>query len=105
MKTKNIKVLYTNRYASGSVPKIQMEGKWLEALGFSIGDQLLVEYSEGEIHIRRLTEEECIAKERETLQAEISRRTAELCSLKDRAERQLACMIAEPSEKYSKAVR
>ena len=56
MKTKNIKVVYTYRHhQSGgvlhsgtgpctAVPKIQMEGHWLEALGFSIGAPLIVEY-------------------------------------------------------------
>lgn len=61
MKTKKIKVLYSSRYTlgnfchSGTVsynPKISMEGKWLEALGFHIGDQLEVEYETGAIHIR-----------------------------------------------------
>ena len=40
MKQKNIKVAYTSRSTGNSytqVPKIQMEGKWLEELGFSIG--------------------------------------------------------------------
>ena len=32
-------------------PKIQMEGKWLEALGFHIGDAIQVAYEEGSIHI------------------------------------------------------
>ena len=39
MKHKNIKVAYTSRSTGGSytqVPKIQMEGRWLEELGFSI---------------------------------------------------------------------
>lgn len=61
MKTKKIKVLYSSRstsggfYHSGTVttnPKISMEGKWLEALGFHIGDQLEVDCEEGAIHIR-----------------------------------------------------
>ena len=62
MQTKKIKVLYSGRqsgsrsYFSGGsysfLPKIQMEGKWLEALGFHIGDALQVEYEEGEIRIR-----------------------------------------------------
>ncbi len=61
MKTKKIKVIYSNRYSSYSYsgnntnkcnPKISMEGKWLEALGFHIGDQLEVAYEEGAIHIR-----------------------------------------------------
>ena len=60
-KTKNIKVQYSSRTASSSYaygstrytsyPKIQMEGKWLEALGFHVGDQLKVEYEEGSIRI------------------------------------------------------
>ncbi len=60
MKKKNIKVQYSSRctssgYFGGSrystYPKIQMEGKWLEALGFHIGDALTVEYEEGSIRI------------------------------------------------------
>lgn len=60
-KIKNIKVQYSSRmsqsrsYYGGSsytsYPKIQMEGKWLEALGFHIGDSLQVEYEEGSIRI------------------------------------------------------
>ncbi len=62
MKTKKIKVLYSSRTRQGNswysgssyieTPKISMEGKWLEALGFHIGDQLQVDYDEGEIRIR-----------------------------------------------------
>lgn len=62
MKTKKIKVLYSSRTRLGDswystsryieTPKISMEGKWLEALGFHIGDQLQVDYTEGEIRIR-----------------------------------------------------
>ncbi len=57
-KTKNIKVQYSSR-SSGSgygchytyYPKIQMEGKWLEELGFHVGDSLKIEYEEGSIRI------------------------------------------------------
>lgn len=60
MQTKKIKVLYSSRQtgsrSGGSnysqLPKIQMEGKWLDALGFHIGDALQVDYEDGEIHIR-----------------------------------------------------
>lgn len=57
---KNITVQYSSRctssgYAYGSrytqYPKIQMEGKWLEALGFHVGDKVQVEYEEGSIRI------------------------------------------------------
>ena len=61
MKSKKIKVAYSTRSrrpvgtfresAYIDTPKISMEGKWLEALGFHIGDQIQVEYEEGAIHI------------------------------------------------------
>ena len=53
--TKIIKVQYSTRYTDrrySEVPKIQMEGKWLEAIGFSIGDKILVDYDDGKIIIR-----------------------------------------------------
>lgn len=37
--TKTSKVQYSSRYTGrnySEVPKIQMEGKWLEAIGFSV---------------------------------------------------------------------
>ena len=43
MNKKHIKVAYTSRLSGGSytqVPKIQMEGRWLEELGFSIGNTI-----------------------------------------------------------------
>ena len=115
MKTKNIKVLYSSRYSQSggilrtssgpccTVPKIQMEGKWLEALGFSIGTPLIVEYEEGSIRIRTLTAEELAAKEQRETQAEISRRIAELEKMKRRAEKEAASlsMVAEPSDRYA----
>ena len=61
MQTKKMKVQYSTRarqsknhyFGSGYIetPKIQMEGKWLEALGFRIGDTIQVAYEEGSIHI------------------------------------------------------
>ena len=61
MKTKNLKVAYTSRYTQKNpctVPQIKMEGKWLEELGFSAGSTIVVEYEEGSIRIRPMTEEE-----------------------------------------------
>lgn len=61
MQTKKMKVQYStrtrqnkNRYFGcgyTEMPKIQMEGKWLEALGFHIGDAIQVAYEEGSSHI------------------------------------------------------
>lgn len=41
-KVKSIKVLYSNSHTDR--PKISMEGKWLEQLGFHIGDKLQISY-------------------------------------------------------------
>lgn len=83
MKSKLIKVLYSTRSRGGSgyfhggsfieTPKIQMEGKWLEALGFHIGDRLQVDYEEGAIHIR-------LAPEQETQPAMVCETPAGYCS-------------------------
>lgn len=106
MKTKNIKVAYTSRYSGGSyapVPKVQMEGRWLEQLGFTIGAPLIIEYGEGSIHIRTLTAEELAAKERQDAQAELEKRIAELEKMKRIAETEAASlsMVAEPSGTYA----
>lgn len=81
MKTKNIKVVYTSRYSKNSnttVPKIQMEGQWLEQLGFTIGTPLIVEYEKNSIHIHTLTEEELVEKEQQEVQAELEKKIAQL---------------------------
>lgn len=66
MQTKKMKVQYSTRARQGrnpyfgggyiETPKIQMEGKWLEALGFHIGDAIQVAYEEGSIHISLATQ-------------------------------------------------
>lgn len=81
MKSKNIKVAYSTRYPQKgicTVPKIQIEGKWLEELGFSVGSTVIVEYEEGSIRIRPLTEEEIALKEHAKLQAELKHKKKEL---------------------------
>ena len=60
MKQKNIKVVYKCRSTGGSYtqgPKIQMEGRRLEELGFSIGSTMVVAYGECTPHIRPMTAE------------------------------------------------
>lgn len=60
MQKKKMKVLYSSRSRSGSyiggstyttTPKISMEGKWLESLGFNIGDAIEVYFEENSIRI------------------------------------------------------
>lgn len=84
MKQKNIKVAYTNRCTGGSytqVPKIQMEGRWLEDLGFSIGSTIVVEYGEGSIRIRQMTGEELADRRRENLEKELAAKSATIRKL------------------------
>lgn len=61
-KTKKMKVLYSSRTRQSSnhwgmgssyieTPKISMEGKWLETLGFHIGDAIEVSYEDNCIRI------------------------------------------------------
>lgn len=57
-KTKNLKIQYASRCTSigyqshySYYPKIQIQGKWLENLGFHIGDNVKIEYEEGCIRI------------------------------------------------------
>ena len=55
MNTKNITVTYVGRRHGNlysTVPKLQMEGAWLEELGFTIGSSAAVEYGDGVITIR-----------------------------------------------------
>lgn len=79
MKQKNIKVAYTSRSCGNSytqVPKIQMEGKWLEELGFSIGSTIVVEYDDGSIRIRQMTEEELADRRKAELEKELAAKSA-----------------------------
>ena len=105
-KTKNIKVAYSNRYGnhgSTTFPKIQMEGKWLEDLGFSIGTRLVVEYGEGSIRIRPFTEEENAREEERLLLAEMERNRREqerlLKAIHSRTEN--LPRVAEPESHYA----
>lgn len=103
MKTKNLKVAYSSRYTQcgfSAVPKIQMEGKWLEDLGISIGSVLMIEYEEGSIRIRPLTEEETTARKQQELKAQLARKSSELEHLK----RDLT-MVAEPAAVYTSSAK
>lgn len=102
MKTKNIKVQYSSRNVSGLSPKIQMEGRWLEKLGFPIGTRLMVEYEEGSIRIRPFTAEENAALEERELQAELARKQREYEAARARltAQCEPQMMIAEPKASY-----
>lgn len=105
MKHKNIKVAYTSRSSGGSytqVPKIQMEGRWLEELGFSIGSTIVVEYDEGSIRIRPMTEEELADCRREQLKKELAAKSASIRKLQKSLDGDLQALslVAESSHGY-----
>ena len=105
MNRKHIKVAYTSRLSGGSytqVPKIQMEGRWLEELGFSIGNTIVVEYGEGSLCIRPMTETELAEKQRREAQKELDSKASEIRSLQFRLgkENQELKRVAEPQQEY-----
>lgn len=115
MKSKTIKVIYSSRQSRNTyslLPKIQVEGNWLEALGFHIGDPVKVEYEEGSIHIRTLTEEELNAKKQQELQAELKNIKSNIDTISanllhaaktpaPRASQPQAAMVCEPQSPFA----
>ena len=53
---KKLKVYQGSQRNYKSVPKIILSGQWLEAIGFSIGNQIEVEYSDDKIIVTKVTE-------------------------------------------------
>lgn len=106
MKQKNIKVAYTSRCTGGSytqVPKIQMEGRWLEELGFSVGSTIVVEYDESSIRIRPMTAEELADRQKAELEKELAAKSAAIRRLQrdlHEGSRRLS-RVVEPAPGYS----
>ena len=109
MKQKKIKVQYKSRATARgytSMPMIQMTGNWLESLGFSIGDTIMLEYDESGIRIRPLTAEEQAKAEKAKLELSIRQKQKELKSMQKRsdADRKRTVMVAESVTRYSDTV-
>lgn len=109
MKQKKIKVQYKSRATARgyvSTPMIQLAGSWLEALGFSIGDTIMLEYDESGIRIRPLTAEEQAKAEKAKLELSIRQKQKELKSMQKRsdADRKRTVMVAESVTRYSDTV-
>lgn len=109
MKQKKIKVQYKSRATArgyASTPMIQLAGSWLEALGFSIGDTIMLEYDESGIRIRPLTAEEQAKAEKAKLELSIRQKQKELISMQKRsgADRRRTVMVAESVTRYSDTV-
>lgn len=79
MQKKKMKVLYSSRSRSGSyiggnsyttTPKISMEGKWLESLGFNIGDAIEVSFEENSIRISPAPQPVMVCDPKESYQSD-----------------------------------
>lgn len=115
MKTKIFKVLSSSRtrrdfhsiYAGAMryiwTPKISIEGKWLEALGYHIGDHIRVEYDERGIHISPMTAAEQKSLEQQQALENVGRKITALEKIKSQIEAETAAlsMVAEPKLEYS----
>lgn len=106
MKQKKIKVQYRSRATSRDctyVPMIQITGKWLEALGYEIGDTVFMEYDETGIHIRPLTKTEKAEEEKATIERALRRKQKELEDLQKQVDkgRQELDLVAERNHPYS----
>lgn len=102
MKSKNLKIGYSSRHTQKNpctVPQIKMEGKWLEELGFFVGSIVMVEYEEGSILIRPLTEQETICQEYKKLKTQLTHKEKELHLMQSTYE--TLSKIAEPSDTYN----
>lgn len=114
MKTKIIKVSSSSRtrrdfhsiYAGAMryiwTPKISIEGKWLEALGYHIGDHIKLEYDEQGIHIRPLTPAEQKSLEQQQATKNLENKIVELEKIKTMIEAETAAlsMVAERKLEY-----
>lgn len=102
---KNIKVGCSSTFRKGGyvdVPKLHVEGRWLEEIGFSIGEQIVVEYGEGCVTFRKPDDKEMAALEEKKLKAEIREREEAILSLQRSIEdRQFDIQkVAENSNRY-----
>ncbi|MGN0254918.1 MAG: SymE family type I addiction module toxin [Eubacterium sp.] len=106
MTQKKMKVQYRSRataHGYTDMPMIQMTGRWLENLGYRIGDPIMVEYDDNGIRIRPLTEAEQATAARDELELSIRRKEKELKVLQkqiDAGNRELS-MVAEPGNRFS----
>ena len=88
--------LYSNHYST--YPKIQMEGKWLLELGFSIGDKIQGEFEEDSIRISRVQAEEPETRE---LPTALQRSQARRGQRKAAAEEERTSKVAESKSEFT----
>lgn len=109
MKQKKLKVQYKSRFTSRGytdTPMIQMTGNWLESLGFSIGDTVMMEYDETGIRIRPLTaaEEETFLMEEQERSIRKKQKEVDFLQKQIAKSRRQLSMVAEPARAYNKEV-
>lgn len=58
MGKRNLTVYEGSRKKQNFIPKILLQGQWLETLGFTIGDKITVDCRQNELIIKKQTEEQ-----------------------------------------------
>ena len=69
VKNRNLKVVRQSGYKYESVPTITLKGKWLDLVGFSIGDYVTVSCEDGRLVITLDTERAAVKKAEEEFMA------------------------------------
>lgn len=98
---RSVKVYGRNGYNYQLTPTIMLKGKWLQELGFEIGDYISITCEEGKLIITPDTERE----ELEKAEAEFLRREEEKFKKKFKEDKKLfrAQFVAEQKIKYAEA--
>ena len=98
MKKRSLKVYGMNNYKYEATPAIVLRGKWLETVGYSIGDFISVSFEDGKIIITP------DAERAELVKAEAAFMEREMKSLQKRFEAEKAKLhaqfVAERAEGY-----
>jgi antitoxin component of MazEF toxin-antitoxin module len=98
---RTVKIYGMSGYKYQATPTIMLKGKWLEELGFEIGDYISVSCEDGKIIITPDAERAALAKaEQEFMDREMANLTKRFQKEKERLHAQF---VAERSVEYSAA--
>ena len=99
--TRSVKIYGMSGYKYQATPTIMLKGKWLEELGFQIGDYITVSYEDGKLIITPDAERAALAKaEQEFMDREMASLNTKFQKEKERLPAQF---VAERSSEYGAA--
>lgn len=98
---RSVKIYGMSGYKYQATPTIMLKGKWLEELGFQIGDYITVSYEDGKLIITPDAERAALAKaEQEFMDREMASLNKKFQKEKERLHAQF---VAERSSEYGAA--